>query len=553
MAQWCCARIAIHETHRTLPDTHVLRGVFRALAILPGYPSFQQFCAESVLYIRFSPVKKHAKLFYVGSTEKSVMVREHSRYRKYKQVLEDKLVSAELSIRFWAHHRNFWDWCVIPVSDTVASDVLRGREQALIQTLQPPLNFPFIARWFCPRRGIIKPTDATHAQKIGLLRLWRKRRKKQFSATGRGLPAPLYAIFEKPSFRTKEATWVLLTQLGSNTEAYFTAAKRLRGTEFSYPALCALHRMAKHLPAYMAPNALRAIASALKFRGFLPPKGHRPLRVPFLSHETYRKDLRACMRAYISECIHAVTPFHVPKTTVVFPRHPRIAQVLLNHQDALKQWAARREPTCKCDITRKYAPKAPMFGGHIAARGTEFTKSLSTLEKQIASGSTTDTFFPDKAQLRTQFFEGWSNWCKTNALPGPPRGLAVFFQQVWDKHLTQVRTMYHREAVDSLKSKTRGAVWHTEDHHPRAAICFCPTLYHPCLTAPSGIHKCSRKFLACSRNNLRRSKRQRNETFSAGTRGPFDARQLFHRRTRYQSARKTLRRDDRLFLLLMLL
>ena len=88
-------------------NTHVLRGVFRALGILPGYPSFQQFCAESVLYIRFSPVKKHAKLFYVGSTEKSVMVREHSRYRKYKQVLEDKLMSAELSIRFWAHHRNF--------------------------------------------------------------------------------------------------------------------------------------------------------------------------------------------------------------------------------------------------------------------------------------------------------------------------------------------------------------------------------------------------------------------------------------------------------------
>ena len=41
------------------------------------------------------------------------MIREHSRYRKYKQVLEEKLVSAELSIRFWAHHRNFWNWCII--------------------------------------------------------------------------------------------------------------------------------------------------------------------------------------------------------------------------------------------------------------------------------------------------------------------------------------------------------------------------------------------------------------------------------------------------------
>ncbi|CAE7665130.1 unnamed protein product [Symbiodinium necroappetens] len=179
--------------------SYMERCVFRVLGIVPGYPSFQQFSAESVLYLRFSPIKKHAKLFYVGSTEKSVMIREHSRFRKYKQVLEEKLVSAELSIRFWAHHRTFWNWCIIPVTDVVPHDLLRGREQALIQTLQPPLNFPFIARWFCPCRGIIKPPDATHAQKIGLSRLWRKRRKKQHSGAGppRGLTEVFEQIWEK--------------------------------------------------------------------------------------------------------------------------------------------------------------------------------------------------------------------------------------------------------------------------------------------------------------------------------------------------------------------
>ena len=102
MAQWCSARIAIHEAFRVLPDTHVLRGVFRALGIVPAYPTFAQFCAEPVLYLRFSPVKKFAKLFYVGSTEKSTTAREHTRYRKYKQVLDEKLVSAELVLRYWA-------------------------------------------------------------------------------------------------------------------------------------------------------------------------------------------------------------------------------------------------------------------------------------------------------------------------------------------------------------------------------------------------------------------------------------------------------------------
>ena len=62
-----------------------------------------QFCISG-----FSPATKFAKLFYVGSTEKSAMALEHThththtRFRKYKQVLEDKLVSAELSLRYWA-------------------------------------------------------------------------------------------------------------------------------------------------------------------------------------------------------------------------------------------------------------------------------------------------------------------------------------------------------------------------------------------------------------------------------------------------------------------
>ena len=46
--------------------------------------------------------------------------------------------------------------------------------------------------------------------------------------------------FERPAFKTKEATWVLLTQLGSNTLLHFVAAKRLRSNECSFAALCTL-------------------------------------------------------------------------------------------------------------------------------------------------------------------------------------------------------------------------------------------------------------------------------------------------------------------------
>ena len=91
------------------------------------------------------------------------------------------------------------------------------------------------------------------------------------------------------------------------------------------------------------------------------------------------------MRAYISRYIKAVTPFHVPKSTVVFPRRPRIAQALCNHQDAPRQWAAQREPSCRCEA------------GHAVASGFHVQCGLSALEKQVISGSSGDTLFPGKA------------------------------------------------------------------------------------------------------------------------------------------------------------
>ena len=154
LARFCVARLALNEVHTGLPDLHVLKGVFRATGLQPGFPTFAQFCRQSVLYLRFSPVKRYAKLFYVGSTEGCTSIREASRYRKYKQVQQDKLVSAELCLRYWDRDSTFWEWVAVPISAAVPPNILRGRKQAMTQTLQPLLNFPFIAQWFCPKKGI---------------------------------------------------------------------------------------------------------------------------------------------------------------------------------------------------------------------------------------------------------------------------------------------------------------------------------------------------------------------------------------------------------------
>ena len=50
----------------------------------------------------------------------------------------------------------------------------------------------------------------------------------------------------------------------------------------------------------------------------------------------------------------------------------------------------------------------------------------------------------------------------------------------------KLKSKYHSNAVDNVKYKTQGAVWRSENHQPRAAVCYCPTLYRTMLPGTFG-------------------------------------------------------------------
>eukprot|EP00439_Symbiodinium_sp_Y106_P077447 s218_g16.t1 len=77
-----------------------------------------------------------------------------------------------------------------------------------------------------------------------------------------------------------------------------------------------------------------------------------------------------------------------------------------------------------------------------------------------------------------QFRQAWASWCATNHLPGPPRNLEQVFHAMWAQHAQTLASRYQNRIVDTVKSKTAGAIWHCEDHQPRAAVCYCPVLCH---------------------------------------------------------------------------
>ena len=56
----------------------------------------RSFFEPNAVYIRFSCIPKHQPLFYIGSTEDHTLCREHTRYRKFKQIARDSLFCRSL-------------------------------------------------------------------------------------------------------------------------------------------------------------------------------------------------------------------------------------------------------------------------------------------------------------------------------------------------------------------------------------------------------------------------------------------------------------------------
>ena len=133
--------------------------------------ALQCFKHPQTVYIRFSHIANFQPKFYVGSTSSFVLDREHSRYRKFLQVQQNKFVLAEVALRFWCRFDNFWMWSVFPIYTNKSN--FWALEQALIQLWQPRLNTPFIYQFSNCRKGLILRTKFSNSRQFGAFSLWR--------------------------------------------------------------------------------------------------------------------------------------------------------------------------------------------------------------------------------------------------------------------------------------------------------------------------------------------------------------------------------------------
>ena len=179
------------------------------------------FQSQSV-YLRFTHVVNMQPKFYIGSAMHHTLDREYSPSRKYLQLTNERLVQAELALRYWREHDNLYIRAPIPIYTERAD--YRSLEMAIIQEWQPRPNYPGICQFFHPRKGILKKPALNRNAQFGLATLWR-RAKHKFT------PTLVRQILTSERFQNRLELWTIIHALGSNTKARFEQTKMLRSND----------------------------------------------------------------------------------------------------------------------------------------------------------------------------------------------------------------------------------------------------------------------------------------------------------------------------------
>ena len=235
--------------------------------------------------------------------------REYSRSRKYLQLTNERLVQAELALRYWQDHDNLYIWAPIPAY-TDRTDY-RSLEMALIQEWQPKLNYPFICQFFHPKKGIlIKPLLNANAQ-FGLATLWR-RAKHKFT------PQLVRQILTSSRFQNRLELWTIIHALGSNTKARFEQTKMLRSNDGGLTLCYALRRLANNIQEPFRTLSLNAIDACIKWWHGKPAPRASALRAPWSLTPNLQQQLRRFLRQWHFQMLDHQVPCHTPSFKMVF-------------------------------------------------------------------------------------------------------------------------------------------------------------------------------------------------------------------------------------------
>ena len=245
----------------------------------PGH--HQQPC----VYLRLSPW--HSP-YYIGATEQDVLRREHSRCRKYLQLLRGQHAFFEPALHYWKRSNNYWLFCAIPVEIKLPSSSVRIQESKWQYMLRPHLNAPWVHRLLRKigfrehlvdfrRHSLSSPTS------LSLHKRFRRR-----------LHPDLHRQLRPKMLDDIQAHYSTLYRLGSNTGASFQTMRDLLSAAFPSTQLYYFLRLSTFVNEPFRSKAQKLLAQVLRKRQLQVPTTMTQLLLPPLHVRNWKAQLGTC-------------------------------------------------------------------------------------------------------------------------------------------------------------------------------------------------------------------------------------------------------------------
>ena len=472
---WIQSRIQVYRLLHLFPDnahTQQWRSRLLSLNILPATYTWQFYQHHNVVYIKL-PHTTHLHFFYIGSTGASTAGRERTRRAKFLQVCQNKLVNAELALRWWKLHDNYYNYSTIAIVHAESSIQALVKEHQLIQLWQPPLNFPHVVKLLASPSGVVKTRSAisniTHTTVGRKLCRKLRRRHAKLHPTGH----PCLHTYSVPQ------SWSILINIAQRNNQSYQQLKQLRKSHYTTDNIYALYKMAATMEEPHKSSVRSKLAKCLRDRNLTVPRNNVPLCLPYLAHTGFQLQVRNWIRQQLQNNINQTIPFHLPSTQVVQQAHPTLESALMNWKTWMKTFSEDPPTTCQCKQLLLQHPNLTHKNGHIISPA-----GLLSLPEQLIhllSTSSASCYYPAKITYFATATEQITAWLKRHGLP--LHLLASwdnFLQQQWPLHLqsSAQNQAFTFNDLAQLRTILQPLVVHNKDHAAHCFYLYCPIHYH---------------------------------------------------------------------------
>lgn len=274
--------------------------------------------------------------------------REHSLSRKFLQLTNGKLVQAELALRFWKEHNNFYVWAPIPLFAERAD--YRCLELAIIQEWQPRLailsfaSFSTLAKAFSRNLPEHQCTVwPCHTLATGQTQIHSTGGQRHLGLGSNRLE--LWTIIHASGL------WDQTLRPDSNKLKCFDPARVV--------SPWAIHYMGR-------PTTFRSPIAHCPSRPSMPPFDGRgkpaplasALRAPSSLSPNLQKTFKQFLRKWLLQVLAHQVPCHRPSFKTVFVKHASVLDQLCNHKQAITQWSMNSSTQCCCKLWSNYKKAA---------------------------------------------------------------------------------------------------------------------------------------------------------------------------------------------------